>query len=159
MVAEVKIEGFDELARKLRELAPAMRKRVLRNALSAGARLVRDDAKRAAPVLSLSGDLKAPYRKPGTVRDAIRVRSSKVARRAGDVGVYVNVKPAKSGARGAKSPTDPFYWRFLEFGTQKMSARPYLRPAAAKLDAALEVFKTQLARWIEKTNSTGKVVP
>lgn len=159
MAADVKIEGFDELARKLRELAPAMRKRVLRNALSAGARLVRDQAKRNAPVLSLSGDLKAPYRMPGTVRDAIRVRSSKVARKAGDVGVYVNVKPAKGAARGAKSRTDPFYWSFLEFGTKNMSARSFLRPAAAKLDAALDVFKTQVGRWIEKVNASGKVVP
>lgn len=157
MVAEVKIEGFDELAKKLRELVPAMRKRVIRNALSAGARLVRDDAKRNAPVLSAS--VNAPYRKPGTLRSAIRVRSSKQARRAGDVGVFVNVKPAKSGLRGTKSNSDPFYWRFLEFGTRKMSARSFLRPAAEKLDDALAIFQTQVGRWIEKVNASGKVTP
>lgn len=157
MVAEVKMEGFDELARKLRDLAPAMRKRVLRNALSAGARLVRDDAKRLAPVLS--NPSKAPYRQSATLRKAIRVRSSKAARRSGDVGVFVNVKPAKGSARGAKSRTDPFYWRFLEFGTRKMSARSFLRPAASKLGEAYQVFQKQVVRWIEKVNSTGKVVP
>ena len=157
MGADVKIEGFDELARKLRELVPAMRKRVIRNALSAGARLVRDEAKRSAPLLS--GSIKAPYRQRGTVRAAIRVRTSKAARRAGDVGVFVNVKPAKNGARGAKSRTDPFYWRFLEFGTQKMSARSFLRPAANKLGQALQVFQTQVGRWIDKVNTTGKVEP
>lgn len=157
MVAEVKIEGFDELAKKLRELVPAMRKRVIRNALSAGARLVRDDAKRNAPVLSAS--VNAPYRKPGTLRSAIRVRSSKQARRVGDIGVFVNVKPAKTGMRGAKSKTDPFYWRFVEFGTRKMSARSFLRPAAEKLDDALAIFQTQVGRWIEKVNATGKVTP
>ena len=157
MVAEVKIEGFDELAKKLRELVPAMRKRVIRNALSAGARLVRDDAKRNAPVLSASA--KAPYRQPGTLKKAIRVRSSKQARRASDIGVFVNVKPAKSGLRGAKSNSDPFYWRFLEFGTRKMSARSFLRPAAEKLDDALAIFQTQVGRWIEKVNATGKVTP
>ena len=124
MAVEVKIEGFDELARKLRELAPAMRKRVLRNALSAGARLVRDEAKRKAPVLN--GTRKAPYRKPGTVKNAIKVRISKVASRGGDVGVFVNVKPlnksaikafkASGGGSGYKNPNDPFYWRWLEFG-------------------------------------------
>lgn len=157
MVAEVKIEGFDELAKKLREMVPAMRKRVVKNALSAGARLVRDDAKRNAPVLSAS--VNAPYRKPGTLRSAIRVRSSKQARRAGDIGVFVNVKPAKSGLRGAKSNSDPFYWRFLEFGTRKMSARSFLKPAAAKLDEALAIFQTQVGRWIEKVNASGKVTP
>ena len=157
MGAEVKIEGFDDLARKLRELVPAMRKRVLRNALSAGARLVRDDAKRNAPILSASA--KAPYRTPGTLKKAIRVRSSKQARRAGDVGVFVNVKPAKGIARGAKSSTDPFYWHFLEFGTAKMPARSFLKPAAAKLNDALGIFQTQVGRWIEKVNATGKITP
>ena len=159
MAAEVKIEGFDDLARKLRELAPAMRKKVLRNALAAGARLVRDEAKRGAPVLALSGATKAPYRQPATVKQAIRVRTSKAARKSGDVGVFVNVKPAKGAARGAKSKTDPYYWRFLEFGTKKMSARAFLQPAANKLGDAYKVFQTQVVRWIEKVNSTGKVVP
>jgi HK97 gp10 family phage protein len=157
MAAEVKIEGFDDLAKKLRELVPAMRKRVLRNALSAGARLVRDDAKRNAPVLSAGA--RTPYRKPGTVRAAIRVRSSKQARRAGDVGVFVNVRPAKSGLRGAKSKADPFYWCFLEFGTRKMPARSFLKPASEKLNEALGIFQTQVGRWIEKTNATGKITP
>jgi HK97 gp10 family phage protein len=157
MAAEIKLEGVDDLVKKLRELVPAMRKRVVRNALSAGARLVRDEAKRNAPVLSPS--VNAPYRKPGTLRSAIRVRSSKQARRAGDVGVFVNVKPAKAGLRGAKSNSDPFYWRFLEFGTRKMSARSFLKPAAAKLNDALAIFQTQVGRWIDKVNATGKIIP
>lgn len=157
MAVEVKVDGLNDLVQKLRELAPAMRKRVLRNALSAGARVVRDEAKRNVPVLNAS--MKAPYRKPGTVRAAIRVRASKVTRRSGDIGVFVNVKPAKSTARGAKSHTDPFYWRFLEFGTRNMSARSFLRPAAAKLSDALAIFQTQVGRWIEKVNASGKVTP
>lgn len=155
--AAVRLQGFDDLAAKLRALTPALRKRVLRNALSAGARVVRDDAKRNAPVLS--GALKAPYRTPGTVKTAIRVRTSKVARRSGDVGVFVNVKPARSGQRGAKSKTDPFYWRFVNFGTVKMRARPFLSNAAQKLPEALRVFQTKVGEWIAKTNATGKVTP
>lgn len=180
MAGEVKVEGFKELADKLRATTPALRKRVLRNALAAGARVVRDEAKRNAPVLS--GSMKAPYRQPGTVRNAIRVRTSKVARRAGDVGVFVNVVPAKgakykttttrlfgiklkqrslvrASQRGAKSPTDPFYWRFLEFGTSKMRARSFLQPAAQKLDAALQIFETKVGQWFTKTNASGKVQP
>jgi len=180
MDAEVKITGVEDAAAKLRALVPAMRKKVLRNALAAGARLVRDDAKRNAPVLSAS--FKAPYRKPGTVRDAISVRTSKNARKAGDVGVFVNVRPAKgakfktnttnlivvkikrrvqtrASQRGAKSPNDPFYWRFLEFGTRKMAARSYLRPAANKLQDALAVFTVAVNKWIAKANATAKVEP
>lgn len=180
MDAEVKLTGFDELAKKLREIPLALRKRVLRNALAAGARVVRDQAKRNAPVLQLNGSLKAPYRKPGTVRDAIRVRTSKQARQAGDVGVFINVVPAKgakfkttttrfvglkvrnrtqtrTSQRGAQSRNDPFYWRFLEFGTKKMGARSFLRPAVNKLPQALAVIETALAKWFTKTNASGQV--
>lgn len=157
MGAEIKLEGFDELAKKLREIVPAMRKRVVRNALAAGARLVRDDARRNAPVLQLKNA--SPYRAAGTVKKAISARTSKVARRAGDIGAFVNVRPAKAGQRGAKSPRDSFYWRFLEFGTRKMAKREFLQPAAAKLPAALEIFKTQVGRWLDKLNDGGKVQP
>ena len=155
----VRIEGLDEFKRKLSEVPKAMRKRVLRNALAAGAREVRDVAKRNAPVLTLGTSLKAPYRKPGTVKQAIRVRTSKADRRAGDVGVFVNVRPAKSGQRGAKNPNDPFYWRFLEFGTKKMPARPFLQRATSALPKALAIFQERVAKWINETDRSGQVTP
>ena len=155
----VRIEGLDNLKRKLAEVPKAMRKRVLRNALAAGAREVRDAAKRSAPVMTLGTSLNAPYRKPGTVKQAIRVRTSKADRRAGDVGVFVNVRPAKSGQRGAKNPNDPFYWRFLEFGTKKMPARPFLQRATSALPKALTIFQERIAKWINETNRSGQVIP
>lgn len=155
----VRIEGLDEFKRKLAEVPKAMRKRVLRNALAAGAREVRDVAKRNAPVMTLGTALKAPYRKPGTVKQAIRVRTSKADRRAGDVGVFVNVKPAKAGQRGAKSPNDPFYWRWLEFGTRKMAARPFLQRATSALPKALAIFEARIAKWINETDRSGQVNP
>ena len=155
----VRIEGLDNLKRKLAEVPKAMRKRVLRNALAAGAREVRDVAKRNAPVMTLGTSLKAPYRKPGTVKQAIRVRTSKADRRAGDVGVFVNVRPAKAGQRGAKNPNDPFYWRFLEFGTRKMPARPFLQRATSALPKALTIFQERVAKWINETDRSGQVNP
>lgn len=155
----VQVQGLDELKRKLEQLPKAMRVRVLRNALAAGAREVRDAARRNAPVMTLGTSLKAPYRKPGTVKKAITVRTSKADRKAGDVGVFVNVRPAKKGQRGAKNPNDPFYWRFLEFGTRKMAARPFLRKAADKLPAALAIFEERIARWVNATDATGQIKP
>jgi len=160
------IKGFDDLAAKLRAIVPAMRKRVLRNALAAGGRIVRDAAKAGAPVLQGS----APYRTPGLLKKSIVVRTSKRDRRAGDVGVFVNVKPApgakyknkvqvRASQRGAKSKTDPFYWRFVNFGTKKMAPRPFLTNAASRLPAALAVFQEQVGRWITKVNVTAKVRP
>lgn len=173
-----KLLGFDDLAAKLRAIPGAMRKKVIRNALAAGARPVRDVARQHAPVLSKA----VPYRTPGLVRKSIVVRTSKTAKQAGDVGVFINVRPAKGakfktvtsrvvglkvrqrvqtrgGQRGAKSPLDPFYWRFLEFGTAKMSARSFLRPAARQLSIAVPVIRSALANWVAKTNSSGKVSP
>lgn len=146
------VSGLPDLRAALLGIAPKLRRRALRNALAAGARVIRDDARRRAPVLQIAGVLKSPIRKAGTVRDAIGVRTSKIARKAGDVGVFVNVRPAKRGARGAKSPNDPFYWRFLEFGTAKMRASPFLQPAADKMGEALRIFIAKIGPQIQKLN-------
>jgi HK97 gp10 family phage protein len=158
-MADSKIEGIADFTEKLRSITPAMRKRVVRNALAAGARLVRDEAKRLAPVLRPGAAISAPFRNVGTVKKAIRVRTSKADKRDGNIGVFVNVKPAKAGQRGAKNPNDPFYWRFLEFGTKKMAARPFLRPAADKLGGALKVFQDKMADWFDKAEKSGKITP
>jgi HK97 gp10 family phage protein len=171
----VKITGIDDLKRALAEITPQLRKKVLLGALRKAARVVSGAAKAAAPVLSVAH----PYRTRGLVKRKISVRTSKIARRAGDVGVFVNVRPApgakykttrssfvgiktvrrtlvKASQRGAQSATDPYYWRFLEFGTKKMRARPFLRPAADKLPEALAVFEREVIPQIEKMNARKK---
>jgi HK97 gp10 family phage protein len=146
-----RVRGLPELKTALLGIAPKLRRRALRNALAAGARVVRDAARQATPVLRQT-HRRAPFRTPGTVRKAISVRTSKIARRAGDVGVFVNVKPAPKGQRGARSATDPFYWRFLEFGTKKMAARPFLKVGASRLNQALDKFISAIRPAIDKLN-------
>lgn len=176
MGVDVKIEGLEGILSRLREMPKKLRASVLRKSLAAGGRLVRDDARRRAPVLVNAAA--APYRTPGLVRRSIVVRTSKHARQAGDVGVFINVRPAKGAKvrtttrrvlglklrtrtqvratqRGAQSKLDPFYWRFLEFGTRKMPARPFLVPAAQKLPAALEVITRDLRRWVDRITPRG----
>lgn len=174
MVVEVKIHGLQDYKAALMGLPAKLRKRALRNALAAGARIVRDEAKRLAPVLKGP----ARYRTAGTLRNAIRVRTSKQARQQGIVGVFVNVKPAKKGQRGAKSKSDPFYWRWLEFGRSARAAgakrrrlvrgrKPlravgaiapmrFLQGAAGKLQQALEKFKAVIGPQIQKLNAAPK---
>lgn len=154
---EVRVRGLPDLKAALLGLTPALRRRAIRNALSAAARVVRDEARRVVPVLQPA--LRSPYRRPGTLKRAISVRPSKIARRAGDIGVFVNVRPAKRGLRGAKVPTDPFYWRFVEFGTRKMAARPFLQPAARKLPEALVVFQRSLGPQIQKLERRPPAAP
>lgn len=136
MVVEAKVQGLPDFKRELLALPEKLRKRALRNALAAAARVVRNEARLKAPVLAApilrAGKL---YRKPGTLRDAIVVRTSKRDRREGNVGVFVNVRPAKGAVfrngvqvqekqRGANSPNDPFYWRWLEFGRKGRPGEP-----------------------------------
>lgn len=154
---EAKVRGIPDLKAALAGVVPELRRRILRNALAAAARVVRDDARRRAPVIAASARaVRQGYRSPGTLRQAIVVRTSKQARRRGDVGVFVNVRPAKKGQRGAKSRTDPFYWRFVEFGTKYF--RPgagvqFLQRAANRLPEALQVFIAKVGPEIQKMNN------
>lgn len=150
---DAKVRGIPELKAALAGLVPKLRRQALRNALAAGARVVRDEARRRAPVLQPT--MRAPYRKPGTVRKAIVVRTSKAARARGDVGVFVNVRPARRGQRGAKNPNDPFYWRFVEFGTKHIAPRAFLQTGAKRLTEALQKFKAVIGPQIDKMNKKG----
>lgn len=188
MTVLVKLEGIEAAKAELRAVAGKLRVRALRNALAAGARLVQREAQRMAPVLKTTtyggaSALRRGVRKVGTVKKAISVRTSKLARKRGDVGVFVNVRPAKSGSRGAKNPNDPFYWRWLEFGwnpgggdksragkrrrramnrqglaKQKPGAK-FLTGAAKMLPAALQVFLAKLRPAIEKLNKPKAPAP
>lgn len=150
---ETKITGLDDIKEALSGIVPKLRKRALRNALAAGGRIIRDAARAAAPVISPSSlAVVKGYRKPGTVKKAISVRTSKLARRSGDVGVFVNVRPAKGANRGGKNPNDPFYWRWLgRFG--------FLDAGAARLSEALQVFTKTIGPQIEKLNKPKAPAP
>ena len=170
------LKGFDDLAQKLRAIVPALRKKALRSALGKAATVIRNDARANAPVLQKS----VPYRTPGLLRKSIVVRTSKDARKAGDVGVFVNVRPAKgarfktvrspilrvksrvqvrASQRGAKSKLDPFYWKFQEFGTKFIQGRRFLTNSAKKFPESLRIFQVAIGEWFDKTNKSGKVLP
>lgn len=181
---QAKVFGIPDLKRELAALVPKLRVRALRNALAAGARVVQRAARAATPVISAAHlAVRKGYRKPGTVRNAITVRTSRVARRNGDVGVFVNVRPAKgarfktdkatlfgvklrarrqvtASQRGAKSPNDPYYWRFIEFGTANGTrAFGFLRKGAAMLPQALAVFIKTIGPQIQKLNQRKAPAP
>lgn len=180
------VTGLPDLKAALAGIAPKLRVRALANALRAGAREVQKAARSKAPVInSTAPAVRKGYRKPGTVRQAISVRTSKIARRRGDVGVFVNVRPAKGGKRGSKSPHDPYYWRWVEFGTQPHSkgsrssylssgklrtrrhkvstgstpAFRFLQYGATRLSAALAIFRQTIGPAIAKLNKPKAPAP
>ena len=151
----VQLQGVDELKRALEQVPDKLKKKGLLKALRLAGNVVRDAARAAAPILQTT----TPYRKKGTVRRAIVVRTSKTARKSGDLGVFVGVRPLRGartrtlGASGPKNPNDPFYWRYLEFGTKKMAKRPFLSVGAGKLEQAASVFMREAISAVNQLNT------
>lgn len=160
-MVEVKLEGVAELKTALADAATKIRTKAVRGALREAAKVIQTAARATAPILKVP----TKYRIAGTVRKNILVRASKFARQNGDEGVFINVRPIgssaarvrKLGKGGAKNPNDPFYWRFLEFGTRKMAARPFLRAAAdSKGTEAIAKFMSSVVPQIEKLNAKAR---
>ena len=182
--SNLNIQGLEDIKKKLAEIPRALRRSVLKKALTAGARIVRDEARRNAPTL------KSPRvnRKPGTLRKAIVVRTSKLDTKDGNVGVFVNVRPAKGAVfkkgvlvkgsqRGKDSPNDPYYWQWLEFGRKpktfyKYASRSkgkrkfviasippfeFLRKGARKLNESLYEFENNLEKWFKSVDQNGNI--
>jgi HK97 gp10 family phage protein len=155
----IRINGLDDALRELRELPRKLRLGALRKGLRAAGRVIQVDARTKAPVLQQA----TPYRTRGLVRRSITVRASRLARKRGDVGVYVTVKRLTgkqitagkaSGFGVGRNPKDPFYFRFLEMGTKKMAARPFLGPALqSKSREATDAFSGELRKAIAIANT------
>lgn len=144
----VKIEGLSQLQQAMQALGKKTSNRIAAKAMRKGGAIIRDKARANVPVLKES----TPYRKAGTLKKAIQSRT-KVGKD-GKTQTYVWVKglstkqvlkfKGKTGKSGAFNPRDPFYWRFVEFGTSKMPARPFMRTAfaAEKERATSEIITT-----------------
>ena len=117
------LTGFKELAEALKKLGARAAKNALRRAVSAGAAEVRNQARANAPVDS------------GTLKRSIAIKREKDQRGGPLAATYtVFVKQAKNGSVGQKNVKangkfDAYYARFVEFGTSKVPAQPFLEPA------------------------------
>lgn len=133
------IAGLDQLARVLRELPPAIERKRLAKPVSDAAALIRDEAKRLAPVAIEVGKGDPP---PGTLKAAILLAHIPGDRLTATYAVWVRhgKKFQRMGKSGAKNG-DAFYWTFVEFGTSKMHAQPFMRPAyETRKNQALDVI-------------------
>lgn len=119
-----------KLNRKLKTLESKIEKKITRQALRAGAKIVVKEAKLRAPVDS------------GELKSKIKVWALKRSRRR--IGVLV-------GTSATMYTGDQFYGAFVEYGTSKMAARPWLAPAAeAKGPEAQRVVEKTIADGIER---------
>lgn len=145
-----KIEGLKELNEALKKLPENVAKNVLRGATNAGAAEIRKEAKLRAPVYT--GTLIAKdHPPPGTLKKAIMQRQMRQLSSLVKQVVHVGVRSGKGVKDKAGRSLDAYYWRFVEFGTSKMAARPFLRPAfEAKKLAAVEAIRKYLAERIPR---------
>ena len=142
MAASFKISGGVDLTRALEELDQKVKKKILRSAVVAGAAVVKKRAKQIAKSKGIEDT--------GAL---IRNIAGKGERQRSDTYAQINIgvrhgKPKK----GAKNQDDPFYWHMHEFGTSKMAARPFIRPAFEETQQ--EVIDTMVARIKKKLEQT-----
>lgn len=153
MAGSVVLTGVDEMRRQLESIAdPKAVQRILGAGLSAGAQAIRDEARTRAPVRT--GALRESIiayrdRKPqqGTVHYLVGVRRIKVAYAVN----RLNRRLKRAGLK-LKIREDTFYWRFLEYGTAKMHARPFMQPAIAVVAPKLvDLVGAKIQAGIDRT--------
>lgn len=136
---ELNIIGLDEIQEKIRLLAAETQGKTTAFALRKAADLVRDAA-RGRYQLSGHDDPDTPEK----INLNIVTRKGKksfygpdeIAYRVGVLGGardYSNYGEITTGKSAKGNPGgDTFYWRFLEFGTERIRATPFMRPALAE---------------------------
>lgn len=143
------VSGLEELNNKFKQLDAKLARSIAFKMVVAGGRIVRNEAKSIAQSKGL--------KRTGTLLKNIALKRERTQR--GVVQYNVGVRHGKNLTKKAMSKldrkrsktanggviyrytNDPFYFRFLEFGTKYMSARSFLAPALAnKKDEALRVM-------------------
>lgn len=145
---EFSIIGLDSLLGKLLSISQDVKYKGGRFALRRAAQVVRDAAKQNA----LRFDDAATGR---TIADNIAERwNGKLFKRTGDLGFRVGVLkgailPQNNKDEGAGGPTP--HWRLKEFGTEKMPADPFMRPALEdNINAATDTFVREYEKAIDR---------
>ena len=125
MKITVSLAGMAALERKFKQLAEAARGEILAKAVEEASRIMVAKAKELAPV------------RTGNLRG--RIRSARPR-----IGAY-------GASGGVEVGEGAFYWKFIEWGTKKRSAKPFLRPAfeVTKREAgrkAREVIRAEILK-------------
>ena len=133
-MSSVQILGLADLQADFTKLAKSQSTKALRRATLAGAKVIRDEPRARPPK-------KTGKPNRNTVPASLRQKESPGVATAG---VRVRAKGKED------SPTNAFYWRFVELGTQNMKAEPFMRPAFnASIAQAEGAIRTEIARAID----------
>lgn len=146
----VTMTGVDQLNKKLEGLKYDVQKKGGRFALRKAAQVIRDQARQNAQRVDDSETGRS------IAKNITEKWNGRVNKTTGDLAFRVGVSQGavlpKKGERpdeGAGGPTP--HWRLLEFGTEKMAARPFMVPAMNQAaQKATDVFINQFGRAIDR---------
>lgn len=129
-------QELERLNKRLQALVEKVGKKAMRGAARKAMTKVRNDVKAAAPE-DLNDD------------DNVKIKTSValITKWKADT-LYVKV-----GIRGGakKNPDTPYYFRMVEFGTSKMAARPFMRPALeSNAQQIMDTVVQELNRALDK---------
>jgi HK97 gp10 family phage protein len=152
MQVTTSITGTEEIVKRLRLLPERLGRNAIRRSLRKGANVIRDQARTNARQLDDNLSREAIFKNIVT-----QGMGRKRERQAGGVGMRVGVLGgARAGQDGSSNPGgDTFYWRFLEFGTSEIAARPFMRTAMSSsaekaISTTIEAMKTETAKELAK---------
>ena len=130
---------FSKIAAKLDIITKAA-KEGARPAAQAGAQVFYEEVKQRVPVSAKAHKSGKKTYNPGTLRKAIY--QAFADKESGD---------GKAMYRISFNKTHAFYGRFVEFGTSKMAAKPFIRPAYDAARAkALQAVQERMAEEVNK---------
>jgi HK97 gp10 family phage protein len=144
---EFSLVGVDDLISKIDTISDDLRRKGGRAALRRAANVIVEKAKANARRLD----------DPDTGRsiaDNVALRwNGRQFRQTGDlafrIGVLHGAVLQKHPDKALNAPTP--HWRLLEFGTEKMKAEPFLRPAAdSSIDQVISTFVTEYEKAIDR---------
>jgi HK97 gp10 family phage protein len=150
---QVEVKGLAELKEALLQLSPRLQAKGLRGANFAGAEVLVTAAKQTTAFKDVTGALRAgigAFKRPsplGSAKHAVGVK--------GEIRTYLNTsfnrRKGRVGKRYHAASKLSTIGRFLEFGTSRMPAHPWLRPALFQsVQKMVDAIRTSLEGSIAK---------
>lgn len=159
-------KGADEALAKMRNLAPNLIKSGMKRSVRKGAVVVQKAAKANALKIddpetknNIARNIAVQYSGP------LSKREKGVAYRVGVLGgarrLYANNKANRRkgivGQETGGTGGSTWYWRFIELGTSKMRARPFMVPAlTANIDRATSAIVSELGPALDRAVQKGR---
>ena len=143
MSAEFKIEGMEQFQRKIEKLTnPKKAKSIARKAARQAMNIVRDAARSNAKAIDDTETSEM-------IQKNIAVQGGKTSN-SNEIRIRVGVRGGASRNQHSVSTSglsggDTRHWRYVEFGTSKTKAQPYMRPVLeSNIQNATDAFAEKL---------------